>query len=55
MITIAGVAWLPDALRIKLGLPLVIIAGLTMSAYSWLKLQLVPQFYFVDYIHAEKK
>ncbi|MBE9048881.1 Rieske 2Fe-2S domain-containing protein [Nostocales cyanobacterium LEGE 11386] len=55
IITVAGVALLPDALRIKLGLPLVITAGLTMAAYSWLKFQLIPQFYFVDYIHAEKE
>ncbi|HYW21062.1 MAG TPA: Rieske 2Fe-2S domain-containing protein [Nodularia sp. (in: cyanobacteria)] len=51
---IAGVALLPDALRIKLGLPLVITAALSMAAYSWLKFQLIPKFYFVDYIHPEK-
>jgi hypothetical protein len=53
--TIAGVALLPDALRIKLGLPLVITAALSMLGYSWLKFQLVPQFYFVDYIHPQKQ
>ena len=54
MIVIAAVALLPDALRIKLGLPLVVTAGLSMAAYSWLKFRLVPKFYFVDYIHPEK-
>lgn len=53
--TIAGVALLPDALRIKLGLPLVITAALSMLGYSWLKFQLVPKFYFVDYIHPQKQ
>ncbi|GAX34271.1 aromatic ring-hydroxylating dioxygenase subunit alpha [Nodularia sp. NIES-3585] len=51
---IAGVALLPDALRIKLGLPLVITATLSMAAYSWLKFRLIPKFYFVDYIHPQK-
>ncbi|WP_414526988.1 Rieske 2Fe-2S domain-containing protein [Nodularia chucula] len=55
MSIIAAVALLPDALRIKLGLPLVVTSALSMGAYSWLKFRLVPKFYFVDYIHPEKQ
>ncbi|BAT54765.1 hypothetical protein NOS3756_37380 [Nostoc sp. NIES-3756] len=54
VIIISGVAVLPDSLRVKLGLPLVITALLGLGLYSWLKLWLVPKFYFVDYIHAER-
>lgn len=53
-VTVAGVAILPDAMRIKFGLPLVISALLGLSAYAWLKFWLVPKFYFVDYIHAKR-
>ncbi|MBD2251423.1 Rieske 2Fe-2S domain-containing protein [Nostoc parmelioides] len=53
-IIIAGVAVLPDSLRVQLGLPLIITAILGLGLYSWLKFWLVPKFYFVDYIHAEK-
>jgi phenylpropionate dioxygenase-like ring-hydroxylating dioxygenase large terminal subunit len=54
VIIISGVALLPDSLRVKLGLPLVITALLGLGLYSWLKLWLVPKFYFVDYIHSER-
>ncbi|MGB3508293.1 MAG: hypothetical protein WBA93_03455 [Microcoleaceae cyanobacterium] len=47
-ITISGVAIIPDHLRIKVGLPLAIAALLGMGIYSWLKLWLMPKFYFVD-------
>ncbi len=53
-ITVAGVAVLPDAVRVKVGLPLIIIALLGLAAYAWLKFWLSPKFYFVDYVHAEK-
>ncbi len=53
-ITVATVAVLPDALRVNVGLPLIITALLGLGAYSWLKLWLTPRFYFVDYVHAEK-
>ncbi len=53
-ITVAFVAILPDAMRLKLGLPLIISALLGLSVYSWLKFWLVPKFYFVDYIHANR-
>ncbi|NEP88503.1 MAG: pheophorbide a oxygenase, partial [Okeania sp. SIO2C2] len=54
IIIVSGVAIFPDNLRIKVGLPLVITALLGMGIYGWLKLWLIPQFYFVDYIHAKK-
>ncbi|MDD1427044.1 Rieske 2Fe-2S domain-containing protein [Dolichospermum sp. ST_sed9] len=54
VITISGVVVLPDNWRLQLGLPLVITALLGLGIYSWLKFSLIPKFYFVDYIHAEK-
>ncbi|MDJ0553228.1 MAG: Rieske 2Fe-2S domain-containing protein [Microcoleaceae cyanobacterium MO_207.B10] len=54
IIIVSGVAIFPDNLRIKIGLPLVITALLGMGIYAWLKLWLIPQFYFVDYIHAKR-
>ncbi|MCP6762893.1 MAG: Rieske 2Fe-2S domain-containing protein [Fischerella sp. CENA71] len=53
-ITVAGVAVLPDALRVQLGLPLVITALLGLTAYAWLKFWLSPKFYFVNYVHADR-
>jgi phenylpropionate dioxygenase-like ring-hydroxylating dioxygenase large terminal subunit len=51
---VSGVAVLPDSLRLQVGLPLIITAVLGMGIYAWLKFSLIPKFYFVDYIHAEK-
>ncbi|WP_414754427.1 Rieske 2Fe-2S domain-containing protein [Anabaena sp. CCY 9910] len=53
-LVISGVAVIPDSLRVRLGLPLIITAILGLGLYSWLKFWLVPKFYFVDYVHAEK-
>lgn len=53
-ISVAIAALLPDVLRVKLGLPLILFALLGLSVYGWLKLWLSPKFYFVDYIHAYK-
>lgn len=53
-VTISGVAILPDALRLRLGLPLIITALLSLGVYTGLKLWLIPKFYFVDYIHAKR-
>jgi phenylpropionate dioxygenase-like ring-hydroxylating dioxygenase large terminal subunit len=53
-ITVAASAILPDSLRLKLGLPLVITGLLGLVAYAWLKFWLTPKFYFVDYVHAER-
>jgi len=52
--TVSAVALLPDALHMKLGLPLTVTALLGLGAYSWLKFWLSPKFYFVDYIHAQR-
>ena len=52
--TVSAVALLPDALRVKLGLPLIVAALLGLGAYGWLKFWLSPKFYFVDYIHAQR-
>ncbi|MFM7367937.1 MAG: pheophorbide a oxygenase, partial [Sphaerospermopsis kisseleviana] len=54
IIVLSGVSILPDEIRFKVGLPLMITALLGLGVYTWLKLSLIPQFYFVDYIHAEK-
>ena len=54
VVTVSGVAILPDNLRIKIGLPLIITAVLGMGIYAGLQFWLIPQFYFVDYIHARK-
>ncbi|MGC8711529.1 MAG: Rieske 2Fe-2S domain-containing protein [Leptodesmis sp.] len=53
-IAVAIAALLPDPLRLRLGLPLAISALLGLGLYTWLKLWLEPQFYFVDYVHARK-
>jgi phenylpropionate dioxygenase-like ring-hydroxylating dioxygenase large terminal subunit len=53
-VMVAIVAVLPDTLRIKVGIPLMISALLGLGIYAILKLWLEPKFYFVDYIHAEK-
>jgi phenylpropionate dioxygenase-like ring-hydroxylating dioxygenase large terminal subunit len=53
-IIISLVAILPDALRIKLGLPLMVTGLLSLVTFAWLKFWLIPQFYFQDYLHPEK-
>ncbi|MDJ0733871.1 MAG: Rieske 2Fe-2S domain-containing protein [Nostocaceae cyanobacterium] len=53
-VTVAGVSLLPDGVRFPIGLPLIITALLGLVVYTWLKLWLVPKFYFVDYVHAQK-
>ena len=53
-VVVSVVALLPDAIRLKLGLPLIVTALLGLGAYAWLKFWLIPRFYFLDYIHPEK-
>lgn len=55
ILTISSVALLPDQLRLSWGLPLMLTALLGLGAYTWLKFSLEPKFYFVDYIHADRK
>ncbi|MBR8836562.1 MAG: Rieske 2Fe-2S domain-containing protein [Stigonema ocellatum SAG 48.90 = DSM 106950] len=53
-ISVPVVAVLPDTLRVRLGLPLIVVALLSLAAYTWLKFWLSPKFYFVDYVHADR-
>ncbi len=53
-VTVATVSLLPDLVRIRLGLPLIILALIGLGGYGFLKFWLEPKFYFVDYIHADK-
>ncbi|BAY90190.1 MULTISPECIES: aromatic ring-hydroxylating dioxygenase subunit alpha [unclassified Tolypothrix] len=53
-ITVCAVALLSDASRLQLGLPLTLTALLSLGVYAWLKFKLIPKFYFVDYIHAQR-
>jgi phenylpropionate dioxygenase-like ring-hydroxylating dioxygenase large terminal subunit len=53
-LAVAGVALMPDSIRLQWGLPIIILALLGLGVYSWLKFWLKPKFYFVDYIHADR-
>jgi len=53
-ILILVIALLPDAYRLQVGLPLSAIAILSAASWGWLRYRLEPQFYFVDYVHAER-
>ena len=48
-------ATLPDAYRLNVGVPLIITGLFGLGIYGWLKMWFEPKFYFVDYVHAEKK
>lgn len=54
-ITLAAVAVMPDSMRSQWGLVLIIPALLGSGIGIWLKWWLEPQFYFIDYVHADKK
>lgn len=54
-IIVSVLATLPDALRIKLGLPLMLSGLLSLAAFAFLQFWLIPQFYFQDYLHPEKR
>ena len=53
-LAVSGVAIFPDRMQLQWGLPLIILALLSLSAYAWLKFRLIPKFYFVDYIHSQR-
>ena len=53
-VVVAIAALLPDASRLWVGLPLVLLGLLSLAGAAWLKYWLEPQFYFVDYIHGER-
>lgn len=55
LVALSATALLPDALRIQFGIPLMAMAGIALGFYGGLKGWLEPQFYFVDYIHADRK
>ena len=54
VLAVSGVALMPDPLRLKLGLPLIILALLGLVVAAWLRFWFQPRFYFVDYIHADR-
>ncbi|MGC1306491.1 MAG: Rieske 2Fe-2S domain-containing protein [Phormidesmis sp.] len=51
-IAVAISSLLPDASRLAVGLPLIIAGLVSLGGAAWLKYWLEPQFYFVDYVHA---
>lgn len=55
IVAISTAAILPDFWRFRVGLPLVLTALTGLGIYAWLKYRLEPKFYFVDYVHADKK
>jgi phenylpropionate dioxygenase-like ring-hydroxylating dioxygenase large terminal subunit len=55
VITLSLLAIMPESWRLQQGIIAVIIALLGLGIYGWLKLALEPKFYFIDYIHPEKK
>jgi phenylpropionate dioxygenase-like ring-hydroxylating dioxygenase large terminal subunit len=54
IVAIATTAVLPDGWRSSVGLPLTGLALIGLSLFAWLKWQLEPKFYFIDYVHAER-
>ena len=55
VIALSIAALLPDSARFAVGLPLLGSALLGLGLYGGLKYGLEPKFYFVDYIHADRK
>ncbi|MGL5131046.1 MAG: Rieske 2Fe-2S domain-containing protein [Planktothrix sp.] len=55
LLTVSGVALMSDSIRLQWGVPLIAIALFGLGIYGVLKYYLEPKFYFVDYIHADKK
>ncbi|MGB5768823.1 MAG: hypothetical protein WBM32_02980 [Crocosphaera sp.] len=44
-----------DEFRLQWGIPLGCLVITALGVYSWLKWWLEPRFYFLDYVHADKK
>lgn len=55
VLTVSGVALMSDPIRLQWGIPLMAIALFGLGFSGVLKYYLEPKFYFVDYIHADKK
>ena len=53
--SLVSVAVFNDSWRGQLGIPLMFFGLLSLGIYSGLKWWLEPQFYFVDYVHADKR
>ena len=53
--SLVSVAVFNDSWRGQWGIPLMLFGLLSLGIYSGLKWWLEPQFYFVDYVHADKK
>lgn len=55
ILSILGCSMMPDEFRQQWGLLLGGFVIFGLGLYSWLKWWLEPRFYFVDYVHADKK
>ncbi|MEM6451518.1 MAG: pheophorbide a oxygenase, partial [Cyanobacteria bacterium P01_D01_bin.105] len=53
-LSVATTALLPNAVRLPWGVPLMLLGLAGLGSSAWLKYWLEPQFYFVDYVHAER-
>ncbi|MFM7571564.1 MAG: Rieske 2Fe-2S domain-containing protein [Snowella sp.] len=53
--SLVSVALASDSWRGQFGLPLMLFGLISLGFYSGLKWWLEPQFYFVDYVHADKR
>lgn len=53
--SLVSVAVFNDSWRGQLGIPLMLFGLVSLGFYSGLKWWLEPQFYFVDYVHADKR
>jgi phenylpropionate dioxygenase-like ring-hydroxylating dioxygenase large terminal subunit len=53
--SLVSVAVFSDGWRSQFGIPLILFSLFSFGIYSGLKWWLEPQFYFVDYVHADKK
>lgn len=55
LLSLSTTAILPDIYRLNWGVYLLITDFFALGILGWLKLWLEPKFYFIDYIHAERK
>ncbi len=55
LLSLSTITILPDIYRLNWGVYLLITDFFALGILGWLKLWLEPKFYFIDYIHAERK
>lgn len=55
LLSLSITAILPDIYRLNWGIYLMLTGLISLGFFGYLKLWLEPQFYFTDYIHAERK